>query len=365
MLVTLMVAAFLDSDRALVAARGISQPVVRDVLTSVLTPINAIASPLHLHAPRQALEAAIGKEPISTDAGDPDGLDAQAAAIEQHLREDGKVRPRETPASPRIRQPSRESTSAIAFSRTAKNGVSGRYIEMPDVPADLLAELSAKKRLRVLVTGDSTSYEPGFALIKAMRKKPVDVQVASFTGTGLLRPDAFDWKLKASAQMRATDPDVVVVFMGPNDFYPIDGARFGTPDWTTKYAARIQAVMAAFATTKMSDSASDGSRLVLWAPPSIDELANPYMPRSANQVIRAMHSATRLAAENVPGAAHLDTYSLFAVRGRFSSTVHDPVTGKKVRGVRRPDGTHYTPRGGRVIANVIGDWLTGVTGRHR
>src|SRR5581483_3766700 len=67
-------------------------------------------------------------------------------------------------------------------------------------------------------------------------------------GTGLARPDAFDWIAQLRADVARVHPDIVVVSFGGNDDQDLlVGGRFVPFDsgpWQAIYAARVQQVIA-------------------------------------------------------------------------------------------------------------------------
>jgi hypothetical protein len=219
---------------------------------------------------------------------------------------------------------------------------------MTDGPAgDPLPAASAGRSLRVLVTGDSLAGEPGYALsdlLAAAGRTDVDVRDEPFTGTGLTRPGAFDWAWMATQQSQADRPDVVVVFLGENDGYPLGGASPYGAAWADQYADRVEAVTDAYR--------AGGARQVIWAAPPIDAQTSPWEGSDVNAVFQNIGGAIRRVVASVPGTAMIDQYTLFSVDGRFSHPVPDPTTGTVVD-ARASDGSHLTRAGGAIVARLL------------
>jgi hypothetical protein len=331
-LVALAAATLLDSGGALAAAQEVRYPVVRVPLVGVLRPVDTAARVLGLNVPRDALARAFGNAPIGSTDEDPDGLAARARAL--------AARPR--PASP----PPPAGSTGVPY-----------LVDGPPVPRALPAP-EPDHPLRVLVTGDSTAGEPGYALsdvLAATGRTDLDVRDEPYVGTGLVRPGAFDWSLKAAAQAASYHPDVAVVFLGENDGFPLEGASPYGAAWMKLYAARIQAVIDAYQ--------AGGTRLVIWAAPPIDAQTNPAEGGNVNVIFRNIGAAARAAIDRTPATAMIDQYGLFSVDGHYSTAVPDPTSGAVVPNVRLSDGSHLSLAGGTIVARLLLRYLDQQLGR--
>lgn len=326
-LAALAAATLLDTDAAVAAAQQIRYAPVRVPLVDALRPVDAVTGALGLNAPADALARAAGNPRTGSTDGDPRGLGARARAV--------AARP---PAEPPTPAPAR--TSAPPGPAPVP------YIS--DGPAgDALPATSAGRPLRVLFTGDSTAGEPGYAmsdLLAAAGRTDIDVRDEPFTGTGLTRPGAFDWSRMATQQSQAYQPDVVVVFLGENDGYPLGGASPYSDAWADQYADRVEAVTDAYL--------AGGVRQVIWAAPPIDAQTSPWEGSNVNAVFRNIGGAIRRVVATVPGTAMVDQYPLFSVDGHFSHPVPDPGTGTVVD-ARAADGSHLTRAGGAIVARLL------------
>jgi hypothetical protein len=330
-LVALAAATLLDSDGALAAAQQVPYPAVRVPLVDLLRPVNAVSSVLGLHAPRNALARAVGNAPMSSSDDDPNGLAAQARKL--------SARPAAPSASP----------SPAPSPKSSPTPTAPPIPYLVDGPAGAdLPNPAPGRPLRLLVTGDSMSGEPGYALsdlLTAAGRTDLEVRDEPYTGTGLVRPDAFDWSRKATAQAHGYSPDVVVVFLGENDGYALNGASPYSPAWVAPYAARIRAVMHAYQ--------AGGAKLVIWAAPPIDAQTSPWEGSNVNVIFRNIGAATRQAVAATRGTIMVDQYGLFSVDGHFAGQITDPLAGGVVTGVRASDGSHLTRAGGTVVARLL------------
>ncbi|HEU0130759.1 MAG TPA: hypothetical protein VFQ85_07190 [Mycobacteriales bacterium] len=194
---------------------------------------------------------------------------------------------------------------------------------------------------RLLVTGDSLAYYLGQQVATARGKRPTAVE--SRPSSGLARPDYFDWTAYARGQA-ASRPAAVVVFIGANDCQPIraggTGAwtSVGSAGWSAEYRRRAGELMRAYT--------GNAERPVYWIGLPIarkPDIAACY---------RALNAATAAAARDVRGVSWVDSWSLYAVDGRYSDYVQGVLA-------RQEDGIHLTFAGTRFLTRKV----LGVLGR--
>lgn len=108
---------------------------------------------------------------------------------------------------------------------------------------------------KITVAGDSISVGFGAALREAVGADAV-VKVIGEDGTGLARPDRFDWPARLTKLAAEFAPQVLVFSVGSNDaqdLVGVDGkvvARFAdTNAWNVEYSRRLAMVFDAFAST--------------------------------------------------------------------------------------------------------------------
>ena len=105
---------------------------------------------------------------------------------------------------------------------------------------------------KVTVAGDSISVGLGASLRGVVPSDTV-VKVIGVEGTGLARPDTFDWPARLTELARDFPPQVLVLSLGSNDaqdLLDVDGrpvaALADTEAWEAEYAARLAASFDAF-----------------------------------------------------------------------------------------------------------------------
>jgi hypothetical protein len=177
-----------------------------------------------------------------------------------------------------------------------------------------------------------------------MNSAPATIRAQTETrfGTGLVRPDFFDWATHARAQITQRNPELVIVAMGGNDGQGItlaDGTVLpaGSDAWTAEYQRRAIVVMRIWS--------GDGARRVLWLslPPARSDQLNGYF--------RRLNEATLDATTRVVGARYLDLTPWLSKNGAYS----DYLTGTDGNTVlaRARDGVHLSLDGARIAAGHV------------
>jgi hypothetical protein len=211
-----------------------------------------------------------------------------------------------------------------------------------------LAAVEPGKVRTVALAGDSMMAVglSSTLLREAPRYKDLALVRAFRSGTGLARPEVYNWSAEYPAMLGGTRPDVVLVAIGANDGQGfVEGGVtyvFGTPAWQAVYRARVQAYLAML---------QAGGATVVWLglPPMKSEA---YDARIAlvNRIDYQVVSAT-------PRAIWFSTASVVGdAGGRFQDfgTVH----GATVR-LRQADGIHLSDEGAVLVAERLLPWLGG------
>lgn len=164
---------------------------------------------------------------------------------------------------------------------------------------------------------------------------------AVHNGTGLIRPDVFDWATNARRAMASRHPDLVVITLGANDDQGIglpNGTSLaaGSQPWAVEYRRRAMAVM--------SIMADGGRRRVYWA--GLPAVRNP----NREHIYRVINEALASAASAVPGVAFVDEHTPSQVNGHYSDFL---VAGGHRVLARADDGVHYTFVGSLLQAQVV------------
>ena len=120
--------------------------------------------------------------------------------------------------------------------------------------ASASATTAPEPSTKYTVAGDSISVGLGAAL-RTKTPSDVVVKVIGEEGTGLARPDTFDWPTRLQALAKDFPPQVLVLSLGSNDAQDLTDAsgavvaKAGTPAWDAEYRRRLDASFDAFRDT--------------------------------------------------------------------------------------------------------------------
>jgi len=278
----------------------------RDVALAVTGPLNAVSHALFLDRPRAAVQAAIGRsgiDDIDTDIG---------------LEEDGTGTPAAEPPPPSDTPPSTQ-------------------------------KFSPKHPFRLWIAGDSLVIVPGFAIQRAVADNRAVEPVGELEGqvaSGLTRPDVFNWFDEIRSKLRELKPNAIVLAFGANDTNDymtglpegVSVGSFGSAAWLGEYRRRVAGVF---------DLARRAGTHVVWIGlPVTDDAA-----RSARfGIVNAVAAAE--ARKRPDTVSFIDTYLLLAgPDGGYAEYLTSP-GGGQVK-VRSPDGIHFEPAGGDIVAGKV------------
>jgi lysophospholipase L1-like esterase len=191
--------------------------------------------------------------------------------------------------------------------------------------------------LSLLATGDSMIQIIDGYLKARLGPRGVRVRSDAHISTGISKPSLLDWQAQARRQA-ASRPDVVVMFLGANDGFPMgDAACCNNEAWIAEYARRARRMMASYG--------RGGRTRVYW-------LLLPT-PRGGffRETFPAVNAGIRRAAARARRDVRvIDLVEVFTPGGRYRDSM--PVGGR-VRRVRQGDGVHLNTTGASVAANVI------------
>lgn len=202
-------------------------------------------------------------------------------------------------------------------------------------------------QISILLVGDSMmqiGIAPGIAAAFANDPR-VRVVRETHVGTGLSRPDVFDWPAELARVLAREKPRYVVASFGGNDAQDmrLDGKaiHFGTSAWDASYVDRVHAFL---------DELTQGGAQVLW-------IGLPPMRASDfNERVQKLNDLTLAAAKGEPRVHFLDATALVTGPDRAYST-YLPAPGGGLVQVRQEDGIHLSSAGGeRVAANAVA-WI--------
>jgi hypothetical protein len=201
---------------------------------------------------------------------------------------------------------------------------------------------TAATPLRVLIVGDSVGLDMGGALQSDLAG--TGVVTAGLDGresTGLTRPDYFNWPAELSNDIKADNPQVVVVMIGANDAQDFLGppdTPYASQAWNGLYAQRVAQFM---------QIAGSTGALVVWV--GMPPMQNPTL---STQMADLNTIAKQQAAEAKPPVTFIDTdKSLGTPTGGYTAFTTNAAG--QIVNTRTPDGTHLTPGGGQVVAQQV------------
>ena len=302
-LLTLVFASLLNA-KGIRKTAEIQQPgVQRRVALSVARPLVDVSTFLHLTAPRHGIQVALGRQNW-------DQIDTQ---VQFALP---SARPKTVPA--RVK-PHR------------------RHAALP--------RFTASHPLRVWVAGDSLAEVPGQGLQRVAGSSVDIVGVESRLSTGLARPDLYNWFLRIPAAARQLAPKVVVFSFGADDAHDYlagvpNGKTvgpLGSQSWDAEYRRRVEGVT--------HELAARGIYVVWLGLPIPDGSGFRHSFPIVNGILASV------AKSNPRTSTYVDTWNLLDdAHGRYTAYLR--VHGKLTL-MRLPDGVHYTPAAGDLVAEQV------------
>ena len=212
---------------------------------------------------------------------------------------------------------------------------------LPKIPA-----VKSDEMRTVALAGDSmmaVGLSPAMLQQASQYKDLVFVKLFK-SGTGLARPEVFNWQAEYPAMLKDEKPDFIVVAIGANDGQGfVEGGvtyPFGTAEWQRIYAARADAYL------QMLEA--DGATVVwLGLPPMKD---GTFDDRIA--------LINRIDYSVVSASPHAIWYSTAGLVGDGSGRFRDfgEVAGHTAR-LRQDDGIHLSVDGATLITAKLLPWL--------
>jgi hypothetical protein len=228
-------------------------------------------------------------------------------------------------------------------SKTQPSAVPGQAVATTTTTAPPNPKLpTAATPLRVLIVGDSIGLDMGGALQSDLAGTGVvNAGLDGRESTGLTRPDYFDWPAELTNDIKADNPQVVVVMIGANDAQDFLGppdTPFASPAWNGLYAQRVAQFM---------QIAGSTGALVVWV--GMPPMQNPGLSvqmADLNTIVRQQAAAAK------PPVTFIDTTkSLGTPTGGYTAFTTNAAG--QIVNTRTPDGTHLTPGGGQVVAQQV------------
>ena len=165
------------------------------------------------------------------------------------------------------------------------------------------------------------------------------------SGTGLGRPEVFNWVEQYPQMLGAQKPDLVICAMGANDAQGFQVGRnvisFGTPAWEEMYALRLRAFL---------DVLTRDQAKVLW-------IGMPVMrdPGFSKKMIFINMIVRRILAD-YPQVTWIDPNPFLTDASGSFEQFRQNQKGKMIR-MRADDGIHLSDEGAAYIVPAINEWL--------
>lgn len=203
----------------------------------------------------------------------------------------------------------------------------------------------------VALAGDSMMAVGLSATIlrEAPHYKDLDFYRAFKSGTGLARPEVFDWQreypaMLSSGGVNMAKPDFILVAIGANDGQGfVEGGityPFGTPGWQAIYQRRVEAYL---------DMLTADGATVVW-------LGLP--PMKSTDYDQRIALINRIDATVVKSSPHAIWFSTAGLVGDSDGRFRDfgEVDGKTTR-LRQGDGIHLSDDGAVLVVEKLLPWL--------
>jgi lysophospholipase L1-like esterase len=313
-LLALLFAALLDADSLVASVSSERFGRARSIELALVKPFRWVSDSLGLNLPHRWLADVAGtNQPnlgtVPSDTSLNTGADVSSATT--------GTTPLLTP-TPWIRVPRSKRTvptKVVSAPRTPR---------LPTAAAPVTVWLAGDSMIGELANA-FIGHVTGNAAVRAFE----DMQI----GTGLARPDVYNWPAAVAKELQQKQPpDVVVLTFGANDDQDMmAGSHYlvrATPAWQAEYAHRVALVM---------NEVAGSGRLLVWV--EVPPVARPRLQQTDQIIDRIL----RQQAATHHGVLLVDPGRVVAPGGHF--TQYLPAPGGQQVQVRDPDGVHVTPAG--------------------
>jgi uncharacterized protein len=216
------------------------------------------------------------------------------------------------------------------------------FTKLPSIPA-----MESGETRTIAMAGDSMmAVGLSSAMMREAPRYPALTFLSLFkSGTGLARPDVFNWQLEYPAMLKQSRPDFIIVAIGANDgqgfvdngtVYP-----FVSPGWQRIYQHRVEAYL---------DMLQSHGATVIWLglPPMKDETFDARID-----------AINRIDYDVVTSTPHAIWFSTAGVIGDTTGHFRDfgEVHGHTEK-LRQSDGIHLSDDGAALIVAKLLPWLS-------
>jgi hypothetical protein len=199
----------------------------------------------------------------------------------------------------------------------------------------------------IALTGDSmmTVGLSAVLLRETANRQDIHVVKAFKSGTGLARPEVFDWMRQYPAMLASEHPDIVIVALGANDGqgFVQDGEvlPFGSDKWTSVYRKRLSDFLDMIT--------ADGAQVVWMGLP-------PMKTDTYNRKMETINRIVYTVVTERPQASWWNPTPYIADEtGAFREFLVSP-EGKTIR-IRAADGIHLSDEGAALLISVLMRWI--------
>jgi len=327
----------LESEALLVWAERLEIGPARAEALKAATFVHKKLEPIGAETVRQQSLAALDRLGWSDDP-------ARLAAARNRI---AAIHSPDMPFIPTMAKQSR-STPAPANSAPPRGAAVPILAALPaNTPLAQLPALQGNQPRVVALVGDSMMAVglSNVLLREAADNKNLRVIKAFRSGTGLARPDVFDWMEEYPAMLGSDKPDAIIVAIGANDGQGfVDNGKvlpFGSAEWIKVYQQRTAAFL---------DLLTQNGARVVWVglPPM---KSSQYDARIA-EINRIAYSVV----SQVPQATWWNPDFLVGDSSGKYREFESSSDGRTIR-LRQPDSIHLSDEGAALLAPTLMNWL--------
>jgi uncharacterized protein len=199
----------------------------------------------------------------------------------------------------------------------------------------------------VALVGDSMmkvglSYD---LLQETAHRKDLKIVQTIHSGTGLARPEVFNWMKQYPAMLKSAHPDIVIVAIGANDTqgFVENGKtfKFGTDEWIEVYRQRL----------------SDFLDLLVAEVPRIMWISLPPMKQAGYN--RKIEEINRIAHDEVSARPQISWLNSALYIGDAKGNFREFLTSSdgKIDRIRMADGIHLSDKGAALLTAELMRWI--------
>lgn len=200
----------------------------------------------------------------------------------------------------------------------------------------------------VVLAGDSM-MAVGLAPV-LRRGLGVNVVKAYRSGTGLARPEVFDWLVQYPVMVSGVKPALVICALGANDGQNVQVGKkvlaFGSPEWDAFYRGRLTAYL---------DLLTRDGHKVLW-------VGMPLMrSQPFSRKMKHMNALVQDVLKDYPQVSWLDPNPALGYGSAVFAQYGADARGRMIK-LRQDDGIHMTDEGAAFLLPAIRQWMSSSMG---